>query len=159
MSADKDSSEAMAQLATATATPQEVELNNGDLIVVRPLKFMQTVNTLRLLPPLLDVLKKLKEEASVEEIGLQDLLQLAPDAAVAIACMCIDKRRDFFDTLETDEGIKILTAVWEVNQDFFKGKVQPLLQKAGLAGVLARVQQVGLNASISSSKPGTASPM
>lgn len=145
------------QLATATAAGKMVPLHDGSEVHVKPLMFMQTVRTLQLLPPLLETLKVLRDEKEGEVIGLTDLLTQAPDALIKVAGMCTGKEPEFFETLETDDGLDVFTAVWEVNQDFFATKVLPRLQHLGLDGALANIRRLGSNALTSSSKVDTPS--
>lgn len=56
------------------------------------------------------------------EIGGDDLFDLI--------VMCSNVDREFIDTLEVDEGIKLVGAFLEVNLSFFVQKVMPAFQEA-----------------------------
>lgn len=66
-----------------------------------------------------------------------------------LGCLAIaaGKPRAWFDTIEIDEGVALLQAVMEVNEDLFKKKLLPLL--TGMA------RKAGAGQSSVSSLPGT----
>lgn len=139
---------AMADLTVATAAGKEVTLSTGAKVVVKPLKFRQTVQTLNMLPPLLKTLEKLKEDG-IDDIGLNDFLTVAPTTLENIARMSSDINPDFFESAETLDAMDVLAAVWEVNQDFFVNKLLPRLKELGLDEAFRKIRRAGSAASTS----------
>lgn len=134
--------ESVRQLRAATASGKTVTLG-GQTYVVRPLKYRQTVEALQLIPPLLGLIYKMQGEG-MQEASLQDFLAAAPGTLERLTCMCCAEiTPPWFESAETDDALTLMTAVWEVNQDFFGQKLLPLLKSAGLAASFAKLKQLG----------------
>lgn len=114
---------------------KEVTLNSGEVIKVEPFKFGQLPLALKLAQKLGGILadmyksgefqNKEKTVANVIAVlseGGEDLIQLIG--------LCISKDREWFNTLQGDEGLILTTAFLEVNIDFFTKKMMPQLLAA-----------------------------
>lgn len=113
------------QLAKATGAGRIVPTAQGD-VEVKPLKFLQLIAALKHLAPILKLVQAMSEEGQ-EVLGLMQMIDTAPEPLLAITSMCTGKDQQFYESLEADEGLALVTAVYEVNKDFFDQKLKPLI--------------------------------
>jgi hypothetical protein len=108
----------------------------GEAITVRPFFFGQLPKAVKLLRPIAEALRE-TGIASLEGNGLAlapdwalrlpQLFEEAGEPLVAFVAFAVGKPREWFDTLEADEGVKLTKAVFESNASFFASRVAPLV--------------------------------
>lgn len=110
----------------------------AETVTIKPIKFGQLPQASRLLLPLSKQItaafKGTGELTLAETAGL--LVELMADGGedlLTALSFFIGKPREWFDTLENDEGLEILNAVFEVNADFFSRRVLPMFAPAAPA--------------------------
>lgn len=121
--------------------PQEV--SRIVKVFVRPLPMKRWFVAIKLVTGMLSAFPQVK-------IDLSDMSSLAMFAAqllgtthaevVQLMSLATDQDEAFFDTIDLDEGLKIVLAVIEVNKDFFVQKVLPMIQ-AVAPELQAKVQE------------------
>jgi hypothetical protein len=57
------------------------------------------------------------------------LLAQVEEDLFSVIELATDKTPEFFDTVDPDDGIKVIAAVVEVNKDFFLQNVMPLINQ------------------------------
>lgn len=121
MTADLKELEALQpQIATVTI--------NNEIIEIKPFKFKQFFAALKHLSNMIADVNQYEDQT----IQLIRLLGEHPDDVVGLMALATGKPAAFFDTLDTDAGLDIAIAVWNVNKDFFGQKIQPKLVSLGL---------------------------
>lgn len=144
----KESLEQLAEIAPASERTQTIsvisrkaakdsnnewqEVSNPVDVFVRPLSIRKTFHALTYFGAII-------EKFPQGELDLNDGNQLAmwavsllgqvPDEMTGMMCLATDQTPEFFDTIDPDEGIKIIVAMVEVNKDFFVQKVLPMLSE------------------------------
>lgn len=120
---------AAAQLEKLSANPRELLVggNVKETVRVRPLKFLELIRSTKHLVPILESLDKVTDAEGVS--GVKELLLTAPEAMLEIAVICTDKPKEWFATLEADDGFEVFIAVYEVNHDFFVQRLGPKLAR------------------------------
>jgi hypothetical protein len=121
--------------------PGQEVVAGGETITVSPFVFGQLPKVAKIFAKIKDVIEggNLIEIASA---GGEDLLQLL--------CLAVNKPRDWFDTLPSDEGLALMATVISTNRDFFVQRMSPVLQKLTRA-----VSGTGAPSSPASSAPAT----
>jgi hypothetical protein len=130
----------------------------GETLTVKPIKFGQLPQAARLIAPI--------SKQIAAAFKAQDARTVADTAAIFIELMAtggddllvalgffVGKPREWFDTLDNDEGLALLNAVFEVNADFFSRRVLPLFAQATPAD-----PQDGATSLESSAQADTAEP-
>lgn len=87
----------------------------GETITVRPIKFGQ-------LPQVLKHVGALFSSLEGDELNITRALTEGGEDVLAILAIVTGKPREWFDSLEMDEGIALLTAAVRVNSDVFQKK-------------------------------------
>jgi hypothetical protein len=121
--------------------PGQEVVAGGETITVSPFVFGQLPKVAKCFASIKEVIDggNLIEIASA---GGEDLLQLL--------CLAAKKKREWFDTLPSDEGLNLMAAVIQVNRDFFVQRMSPVLQRLTQA-----VSGTGAPSSPASSAPAT----
>lgn len=114
---------------------KQVILNSGETLTIEPFKFGQLPVALKLTQKIGGLVAQM-----VQSGELQDKTKVASSVIYILAeggedlfnliGLCIGKDRKWFDTIQADEGISIITAFLEVNIDFFTQKMMPQLLEA-----------------------------
>ncbi len=148
----------MSDLEVLHPAGREVQAG-GETIVVKPLKFGQLPQASRLLAPLSKQIAQAFKSGDTRTLAdtaalFVDLLATGGDDLLAALGFFVGKPREWFDTLENDEGLALLNAVFEVNADFFSRRVLPMFAQAAPAAD----PPTGAMSSESSSQPATAEP-
>jgi hypothetical protein len=108
------------------------ELERPDSVFVRPLPFRRWPQAIGHIARLLEFIPK-------DGVDFNDNTQLAvfvgtvsayvSDDLFAVMELATDRKPEFFDTLDADDGLKVMIAVVEVNKDFFLQNVKPLIEQ------------------------------
>ena len=148
----------MSDLQVLEPTGKEVRAG-GETITVKPIKFGQLPQASRLIAPISKQIAaafKAQGGLTVADTAalFVDLLAQSGDDLLAALGFFIGKPREWFDTIENDEGLSLLNAVFDVNADFFSRRVLPMFAPA----VVAAPNTDGETSSPSFSEPGTPEP-
>lgn len=127
---------------------QEVTVNS-EVIRVVPLFFGQYPTAIKLVRPLADVIKR-SGAFSVKQVQgpdgkpkvafdmTEDWLSAMPmvleeggEALIRFFAFCINKKREWFDTVSGDAGLLLANAILQENRDFFVQKILPTLTALG----------------------------
>jgi hypothetical protein len=113
----------------------ELELSSGELIKVRPFKFGQLPKVLNLSKDIFAQVQALFiANAQIEDAALiAEVLSSGGEKFIELLCVSINKPRAFFDELDAADGIRLATAVLEVNVSFFAQRLLPELKKSALS--------------------------
>ena len=116
-----------------------------ETIHVAPFFFGEYPQAVKLMKPLADILNKsgimrFKQQDKQVTFALADdwpmklpeIMAEGGEVLMSFLAFAIKKPRKWFDTLMGDDGISIVQAVFEENAIFFKLRILPLLQRAGL---------------------------
>lgn len=94
----------------------------GEQIVVAPFAFGQLPAVSRHIGAVINSLRIVNGS-----VQLSELMADAGEDVIALAGIAAGKPRAWFDTLASDEGLELVSAVLEVNQDFFVQRMAPKL--------------------------------
>lgn len=92
----------------------------GETIAVSPFKLGQ-------LPKVATAFAKIREV-----IGSGNMVEIASaggDDLLDLLCLAVGRKREWVDSLESDEGLDLMATVIAVNRDFFVQRMAPILQK------------------------------
>ena len=111
---------------------KEVILNSGEKVIIKPFTFGQLPKAMKILQKISGVFTHLVNEGAMQDnkkiAGL--LLMVITEGGedlIELISLGIGKDRAWFDTLESDDGVKITLAFLEENMDFFIKKMMPQL--------------------------------
>lgn len=112
----------------------------GETLTLTPMRFGQLARALKLVGPLANRL-------AVDSVDLLALLADEGDKLIALAALLSGKDVAWIEALPTDEAVQLLSALYEVNADFFARRVAPMLSvaiqsAAGTTGQTTAVQPV-----------------
>jgi hypothetical protein len=124
--AEKISADELTQLL---AGAEEVTVKS-EIISVMPFKFGQ-------LPAILRHIGALARFAEGDNFNIVRAITEGAEDVLACLAVATGKPREWFDTIEIDDGINLLKAVVNVNEEFFKKKLLPLVPSLGNLGKLA----------------------
>lgn len=132
--------------------PTRVELSDGTALEISPVKLGQ-------LPRLVATVRPMADKLSAEPDWLALLLNHG-DAVLELLAICTRRKREWVDELALDDAVRLCTAVFEVNVDFFVAQVAPAIQSAvkRFDPILRQLPQAGTPQLPVSSAPGTATP-
>lgn len=111
--------------------PQEIEKTVK--VFVRPLPFKRWLIATDILAGMLKHFPEAKIDFNdMSALGMfaAQLLGAAQVEVISLAMLATDQDEAFFDSIDLDEGLKIILAVIEVNKDFFVQKVLPMVKEA-----------------------------
>lgn len=133
--------------------PTRVELSDGTALEIGPVKLGQ-------IPRLVAAVRPLTDKLNGEPDWLALLLNHG-DAVLELLAICTRRKREWVDELTLDDAVRLCTAVFEVNVDFFVAQVAPAIQGAvkRFDPILRQLPQAGTPPWPASSAPGTATPM
>jgi len=113
----------IAELEKVTGGKKQIYVK-GQLFEIKPFTIGQ-------LGPVMKHIGSLVKFADKDgDINLLEAFEHGSESILTVAAMAIKKDRAFFDEVELDEGLALVLAIYEVNQDFFVRKVEPLVQVA-----------------------------
>jgi hypothetical protein len=123
--------------------PDQELVISGETVLVKPLKFGQLPKAIKLLKPVSDALQAagifaLRGEAGNAQFALDpawplkivDMLAVGGEDLLQFLAFAVGKPRAWLDTLDTDDGVKLVKAVFEINADFFVRRVFPMFMPA-----------------------------
>jgi hypothetical protein len=123
----------MSDLEILTPTATEIVLQ-GETISVKQFKFMQFSKVAKIVQKMKVKLGDLDVKIETDTEGNKsldlDYIKLVAECGDEIKDLCIlvtGKDSAFIDTIEGDEGIALLTTIFEVNMDFFSQKILPMV--------------------------------
>jgi len=109
-----------------TLVPDEVYVTiKGEQIEIRPFKFLNLLKVLK-------ILFKMMEGFSLElldQFSIVKMLAENPDDMLKVFSLATGKPEKFFDDIDADEGVDVITTIYKTNQDFFVRKLRPKLEK------------------------------
>lgn len=107
----------------------------GESLVIKPYAFGQLAMVSKLARP---VISAMVDNGVFESSG--DTLALAGgiiramseggEDVLALVAYSIGKPREWLDTIQIDEGVELARSIFEVNADFFKKRILPILPRA-----------------------------
>lgn len=106
------------------------ELERSDSVFIRPLPFRRWPQAIGHIAKLLEYLPEegLNFSSNIDlAVWIATLAGQVSDDLFAVIELATDKKPEFFDTVDPDDGVKIIMAVIEVNKDFFTRNVMPLV--------------------------------
>lgn len=125
-------------------TGQDVTLAGGRVVAVKPVTLGQLPRFVKAIRPAFGALVALAPDSSslgdgggqgagmdVDAGALLDLYVDHGPALNSALCIVTDLTQAEVDALNLEEASLLVTALWEVNQDFFARRVMPLLRKQG----------------------------
>jgi hypothetical protein len=68
-------------------------------------------------------------ERNVSPVGIARLIGEGGDGVLDLMVIGSKKPREWVENLEMDEGVELLTSIFEVNADFFIQRVLPLVNQ------------------------------
>lgn len=103
----------------------------GETLTIKPIKFGQLPQASRLIAPLSKQIAAAFKSDEVRTLAdtaalFVDLMATGGEDLLVALGFFVGKPREWFDTMDNDEGLALLNAVFEVNADFFKRRVLPL---------------------------------
>lgn len=104
-----------------------VKLKTKDYMI-KPFGFGQFPKVIKLFEGVGDI-----KASKPEGLSVSDFMRFAvenSEIVIEFSMLATKEKRDFFDDLPPDEGIKLLQAIIEVNLDFFMSRLQPVVMEA-----------------------------
>jgi hypothetical protein len=95
----------------------------GETIAVKPFKMGQY-------PKVIEIIADIAPLIAQADGNMMTIATLGAEQVMRLAAISTGKKREWFDNVEADEGLVLLTAVLEENWKFFQKKVKPELDKA-----------------------------
>lgn len=120
----------------STLFPQKIiVLSNGDTVNISPFKFGQLPQALKLATKIGHLLAELVKDGKIKDknqmAGLViHLVSEGGEDLLNLIALGIGKNREWFDSLQSDDGLTLTIAFLEVNLDFFTKKMMPQLLQA-----------------------------
>lgn len=108
-----------------------VQLSDGtkDTVVAREFTFGQLPQVLRLSEKIYAELSNLSKKDKYQEV-IAEVLMIGGDDFMSLLGLSINRDRDWFDKIQIDSAIDVVTAVVEVNVHFFVQRVLPKFEVA-----------------------------
>lgn len=121
----------MDDIETMLPQPMEIEIG-GEAVSISPLKVRQ-------LPGVLRRLRGLWRHFDGESPDVVEMLAENADDLIGAISVAVEKPRQWIEDLELNEIVRLVSAVIEVNADFFNRAVLPEIRKAA-SGIQAVTQ-------------------
>lgn len=123
----------MDDIETMIPQPMEVEIR-GEAVSISPLKVRQ-------LPGVLRRLRGLWRHFEGESPDVMEMLAESSDDLIDAVSVAVEKPRQWIEDLQLNEMIQLVSAVIEVNADFFSRAVLPEIRKAasGIEGAMRKL--------------------
>lgn len=112
----------------------------GTSYEIKPFKFRHMFAVLNHISNMIDDVNPYEDETK----QFFRLVGKHSEDVLGIMALAINKKIDFFDDIETEEGLDLAATIWKINQDFFVQKVQPKLEALGLNMVKTESQSQDL---------------
>ncbi len=111
-----------AELEILMPLGEVVTLASGEPITIKPYTFGQLLKALKYLTVLIDVMDG-------TELDILRALASHGEEVIGLIMLATGKERDFFENLDSAEGIDLALATYRVNSDFFARKLMPKLNQ------------------------------
>lgn len=98
-------------------------------LTIKPFKFGELPKVFKTIEPITGSLTQLINNRDNPAVAIAGIFATGGDSIVELLVIGAKKPVEWVNDLEMDEGIELLTAVIEVNADFFIQKVLPHLSK------------------------------
>ena len=110
----------------------EVTLSTGESFTLKPFKFGQLPKVLHLSKGIFGHISSMfSAGADLNDATLiSEVLAHGGENFIQLLCLATGKPRDWFDELESVDGVQLSTAFLEVNVSFFVQKLLPELKKS-----------------------------
>jgi hypothetical protein len=112
-----------------TIIPAHLEVSaGGQLITVKPFTFGQLPKVMTLSKTIYGHISALFDSDIDQTQVIIEAMAVGGEDLIAMICLSTGKSREWFDTLEMDDGVRLTGAFLEVNLGFFVRKVMPELK-------------------------------
>jgi hypothetical protein len=119
----------MTELEILYPTGIDVTLH-GEVFNIRPFKLGHITLVLKTVQQIIDPIKKAQITGNVNDpMVIMAILAETGDDLINLLSKILDRPVEFVNDLEQDESVKLISALIEVNKDFFSKRVQPILKK------------------------------
>ena len=106
-----------------------VELSSG-AVTVKPFTFGQLPKVLNKARTIYGAISHLMDGGGDETLVVIEIMSVGGEDLLELVSLSIGKPREFFDTLQMDEGVRLVSTFLEVNLSFFVQRVLPEFKKA-----------------------------
>ena len=114
------------ELTNLFPTGKEVSIQAENL-TIKPFKFGELPKVFKLVTPMAAALSTLQQNRDNPATAIAGLIANGGDSILDLMVIGSHKPREWIDNLDMDEGATLLTAILEVNADFFIQKVLPVI--------------------------------
>ena len=109
--------------------PEERKVRiKGEEFTIQPFKFL---NVLKVLKIVFNVISE-TSLSDADEFTLIKVLSDNPDQMLQVFNLATNKPAKWFEDIDMDEGVDLITTIYKVNEDFFIQKLKPKLQSLNL---------------------------
>jgi hypothetical protein len=98
-------------------------------ITIKPFKFGDLPKVFKCLEPLTTSMAKMVADRNTSPAAIAMLMAEGGDSVLDLMVIGSKQNKVWIEELEMDEGVELLTAIFEVNADFFIQKVLPKVNK------------------------------
>ena len=114
----------------ATLFPNSTVETSSGPVTVKPFTFGQLPLVLKKARTIYGGVAHLLSDGSNEAAVVLEIMAVGGDDLIDLVCISTGKDRSFFDTLQMDEGVKVVSTFLEVNLSFFVQRVLPQFKEA-----------------------------
>jgi len=107
-------------------TGKTISINDENL-TIKPFKFGELPKVFKAIGPMTSTLGNLLQNRDASFAAIAGLITDGGDSIIDLMVVGSRKPREWVEELEMDQGVEVLTAIFEVNADFFIRKVLPLV--------------------------------
>jgi hypothetical protein len=114
-----------------TLFPNQELVIAGETLTLRPFTFGQLPKVLKLTKSFYNEVQPfLAAGLESNATAILEVLAAGGDDLIELIALGVHKPRTWFDTLEIDDGVRVVTAFLEVNLSFFAQRVLPQVKTA-----------------------------
>lgn len=113
------------ELSLLLPTGKEISIAGANL-TIKPFKFGELPKVFKAIEPITGKLGALLS-GKPDVSAIASLLGGGGDSIIDLMVIGSKQSREWIEGLEMDEGVEVLTTIFEVNADFFTRKVLPLI--------------------------------
>lgn len=106
-------------------------------LTIKPFKFGELPKVFKCIEPLTASMAKMVADRNTSPQAIAMLLSEGGDSVLDLMVIGAKKDRTWIDDLEIDEGVEVLTSIFEVNADFFIQKVLPKVNTTVVPGQMS----------------------
>ena len=114
------------ELTTLFPTGKEITISAENL-TIKPFKFGELPKVFKIVQPMAAAFATLQAQRENPATAIAGLIATGGDHILDLMVIGSHKPREWIDNLDMDEGATLLTAILEVNADFFIRKVLPIV--------------------------------